>query len=78
MKRYICNNCGNTEFEESTIDKVFNIGEKFVLVKKIPALICVHCQEPVLTSETVEEIRILIHSDGKPKEVISTDVYEYA
>ena len=78
MNRYICNNCGSTEFDESNIEKVFNIDGKFVLVKNIPALICSHCQEPVLTSETVEEIRSLIHSKEKPQEVISTDVYEYA
>jgi YgiT-type zinc finger domain-containing protein len=74
----ICNNCGNTEFIISTINKAFNIDGKLVLVENIPALICTQCHEPLITSETVEYIRNMIHSGSKPKEVVSTEVYEYA
>ena len=74
----ICNVCGNTEFINGTIDKAFNIDGKLVLVENIPALICSHCQEPLIGSETAEYIRNMIHSGSKPKEVVSTEVYEYA
>lgn len=78
MNKNICNNCGNTEFYEDRIEKVFNIDGKLVLVERIPALICSHCQEPLITSDTAEYIRKLIHLEGTPKDVISTDVYEYS
>jgi YgiT-type zinc finger domain-containing protein len=78
MSDYICDNCGNTEFIESTIDKVFNIKGKLTLVENIPVILCTHCQEPILTLKTTEHIRLLLNSDIKPIRQITTEVFEYA
>jgi len=61
MSKYICDNCGNIDFYENTINKVFNINEKLSLVENIPVLLCSHCQEPNLTIETTEHIRRLLN-----------------
>lgn len=77
MSEYICDNCGNSEFVESTINKVFNINGKLNLVENIPVLLCYNCSEPILTSETTEHIRLLLNGDKKPIRQIATEVYEY-
>ena len=78
MKEFICNNCGNTDFESGTIQKIFNIKGKMILIENIPAMLCSRCQEPYLTIETTEKIRQLIKSNPQPNKVIQTDVFEYA
>lgn len=75
---YICDNCGNTRFFEGTINKVFNINGKLTLVENIPVLLCEHCQEPIITMETTEHIRLLLNSGKKPIKKITTEVFEYA
>jgi HTH-type transcriptional regulator / antitoxin MqsA len=78
MSEYICNNCGNTKYTNGSIDKVFTIHGQLILVENIPALICSHCQEPILTIETTERIRTILHSGEKPVKHVITNVYEYA
>ena len=78
MSDYICNNCGNKNFIEGTLNKVFNINEKLTLVENIPVLLCSHCQEPILTLETTEHIRLLLNGNNVPVKRIETEVYEYA
>ena len=78
MSAYICSNCGNKNFIEGKINQVFNIDEKLVYVENIPALLCSRCQEPILTLETTEGIRLLLHSNKKPKKYISAEVFEFA
>lgn len=78
MEKYICYNCGCTDFENGTIDKVYNIDGKYYSVENIPALICQKCQEPLLTAETTEKIRIKLHGHNKPLRTVTTDVYDYA
>ncbi|MBM2815808.1 MAG: hypothetical protein HW421_2570 [Ignavibacteria bacterium] len=78
MSEYICDNCGNAEFIDETINKVFNIKNKLILVENISVLLCTHCQEPILTMDTTERIRLLLNSDIKPIKHIATEVYEFA
>jgi YgiT-type zinc finger domain-containing protein len=78
MSENFCDNCGNFSFIEGKIDKVFNINDKLVLVENIPVMLCTRCQEPILTRETVEHIRLMLNSSKQPVKHISTEVFEYA
>ena len=78
MNEMICYNCGNESFENDFINKVFNINGKVYSVENIPALICTHCQEPLLLPETAEKIRVLLNSNTKPIRKITAKVYDYA
>ncbi len=78
MKDFICSNCGNNNFSEGKIDKVFNIEGKLCLVENIPAFLCNRCQEPILTIETTEHIRFILKSNQKPSKIVTTQVYEFS
>jgi HTH-type transcriptional regulator / antitoxin MqsA len=78
MDKDICTNCGNDNFIEGYFNNVFNINDKLILVENIPAMLCTHCKEPVLSRGTTEHIRNMFNGNNKPKRYISVEVFEYA
>jgi YgiT-type zinc finger domain-containing protein len=73
-----CHICGSNEAHEETIDEVFNLNGKHVLVEGIPAKICTHCGDKTFSRKTTERIRKIIHSPIEPVKSVSMDVFEYA
>jgi len=72
-----CHVCNSEDFRVEYVNEVFNIDGKFHLVENIPANVCSHCGEEVFSRETMERIRVMLHSEEKPLRSISLDVFSY-
>jgi YgiT-type zinc finger domain-containing protein len=72
-----CHVCGSEEYHSGSINEVFNIQGKFYLVENIPATVCSRCGEEILSRETTERIRVMLHEQKQPTRSISLDVFSY-
>ena len=50
-----CHVCGATEARQASVDEVFVIDGKYVLVEGIPASLCARCGEATFSKVTGEE-----------------------
>lgn len=73
-----CHVCGSTEYREELVSEVFQIDNKPVLVEKVPAQVCVRCDEEIFSRETTEKVRLLVHGKAKPIKSVQVDVFAYA
>lgn len=73
-----CHVCGGTESGDATVDEVFYINARPVLVEHIPARRCTLCGEPAFSRETTERIRGMVHGPAQPVKSEAMDVYAYA
>lgn len=73
-----CNNCGNTKFEETLVDEVFNINGKVFVVKNIKAFVCDICGEKFFTPETQKETFKLINNKENIKNRIEAEVFDFS
>jgi HTH-type transcriptional regulator / antitoxin MqsA len=58
-----CHVCGSNASHSEHVSEVFNIGERFHLVEKIPATVCSQCSEKVFSQDATERIRIMLHGE---------------
>lgn len=72
-----CHVCGSEESHSEFISEVFNIQGKFYLVENIPATVCSRCGEEVLSRETTEQVRVMLHGQNQPIRSVSLDVLSY-
>jgi YgiT-type zinc finger domain-containing protein len=72
-----CHVCGSEESHSESISEVFNVQGKFYLVENIPATVCSRCGEEVLSRETTERIRVMLHEQNQPIRSVSLDVLSY-
>jgi len=72
-----CHVCNSTEYKEDFVNEILEIEGKHVLVKDIPARICVRCGDVTISRETTERIRRMVQGGGKPRKSITVDVFEY-
>ena len=73
-----CHVCGSREAKKAYIREFFEIEGHLVMVENIPALVCVRCGEEILSRETTEHIRQLVHSAPQPIRSVALDVLTYA
>lgn len=73
-----CAVCRHEKSREETIEKVFRVDERYVLVRGIPSTVCARCGEPLFTRETTERTRLLIRSGAKPADSVSMDALDFA
>ena len=72
-----CHICSSNESHVEYVNEVFEIDEKFYLVENIPATVCSRCGEEIFSSETSEDIRVMLHGKSKPIKSIVLDVFAY-
>lgn len=72
-----CDVCGSTEYIEDTVNEIFEIDGRFVLVENIPARVCVRCGDVTFSRETTEHIRQLVH-DSQAQKSLKMDVFTLA
>ena len=72
-----CHVCGNTSSKSEFVSEVFTIEGRRVLVEHIPAQVCVRCGEAVISRETTEHIRVLVHG-ARPAKTVPLDVFALA
>jgi YgiT-type zinc finger domain-containing protein len=72
-----CDICGKNSASVKKITKSFGKGKNIFIIENIPMIVCSHCGESYLTSETLHEIeRIKIHKN-KTAEKRSIPVLKY-
>ena len=72
-----CPICSADESREQLIEEVFRTNGKYVLVKDIPAKVCVRCGEETFSARTEEAIRVIVNGDAKPHASVSIDVFTF-
>ena len=73
-----CAVCHAEESREELVDKVFRIDSGHVLVVGIPAVVCARCGEQSFSSETAEEVRLMIHGDAKAAKSVPMPVFAFS
>jgi HTH-type transcriptional regulator / antitoxin MqsA len=73
-----CQVCGATEAHQESVNEVFLINGKYVLVEGIPASICARCGEATFSRETTERIRRMVHGEAQPVRAVAMEVFAYA
>lgn len=72
-----CYVCGSETAKNETVNEVFAIDGKRVLVEDIPAEVCARCGEPTFSRETTERIRRMVHGEGRSIRSETVEVFEY-
>ena len=75
-----CMVCHGKRLREELVDKVFNAGDRYVLVTGIPSMVCQDCDERSFSREATERARLLVHDPpkGTPAKSMPMQVYEFA
>ena len=72
-----CPVCGTERHRDELVDDVFRVGDRYVLVDRIPARVCVWCGEPSFSRETAERVRRLAHGGAEPVRSVPLTVFEF-
>ena len=73
-----CAVCRHEKSREESVEKVFRVDGRYVLVRGIPSTVCARCGEPVFTRETTERTRALVRSGAAPADSVSMDAMDFA
>ena len=75
-----CIVCRSNRFGEESIDKVFNVDGRYVLISGIPSTVCQNCGERSFSAEATERARLLVHETpaGTLAKSVPMEVFEYA
>jgi YgiT-type zinc finger domain-containing protein len=73
-----CHVCGATDAREEFVSEVFVIDGRRVLVEHIPAQVCARCGEATFSRDTTENVRRLVHGNGRPVRTDPMDVFALA
>lgn len=72
-----CEVCGSRHARQESVDDVFRVEGRYVLVEHIPATVCVQCGEKTFSRETAENLRQMLHGSGKPERSLALEVFAY-
>ena len=75
---YSCAVCLANESKEEFVEEVFRSDGKYVLVRNIPAQVCVRCEEESFSAKTAESIRVMVNERPAPEASITMDVFTFA
>ncbi len=73
----VCPACGADRSREERVDEVFHVDERYVLVGRIPARVCVRCGEHSFSRETAERVRRMAHGRAEPTRSVPLGVFEF-
>jgi len=65
-------------FREEKVTYTVEVDGRIVVVRNVPARICVETGEKLFSLETVERLQSLIWGSRPPKEYIKSAVFEFA
>lgn len=71
-----CSVCGS-ETKQTKIIYTQTIGDKFYVVKDVPAEVCGQCSEEYLDPDTVDAIQKIIEQHKTPSKKIEVPVYNF-
>ena len=72
-----CTACGGDRSHEELVDEVFYISEQYVLITNVPASVCNRCGDLTFSADTVEQVRVLAHSETECAKSIRLNVFEF-
>lgn len=73
-----CAVCHAEESRNELVAEIFQIDGKYILVDRIPSVVCARCGEQSFSRETTEKIRLLVHGEAKASKSIAMPVFEFA
>ena len=72
-----CEVCGAGHRREKLIRYSVALGDRFIVVERVPAAVCDHCGETTLEPSVVERLQETIWESRTPLRLIETPVYEF-
>ena len=74
---FTCAVCHAEERRDEPVTELFQIDGQYVLVERIPTVVCARCGEESFSSGTTEKIRLLVHSQAESTKSIAMPVLEF-
>ena len=74
---FTCGVCHATESREELVDEVFQVDGKYVLIARIPAVVCGRCGEQSFGRVTAETIRRMVHGQAEARASVAMEVFEF-
>ena len=71
-----CIVCSSTETGTETVEEVFKVDGRYVLVGGVPSTVCQRCGERSFSRETTEKVRQLVHGQAEAAKSVPMQVYE--
>ena len=68
----------NGDLIEQITTFVYEDGDQFWIVRKVPALVCTRCGEKEYTQETTHRVLSLLKQPPRPQEILRVPAYELA
>jgi HTH-type transcriptional regulator/antitoxin MqsA len=75
---FTCAVCHAKESRDEVVAELFQIDGQYVLVDRIPAIVCARCGEESFSRDTTEKIRLLVHGQAESTKSITMPVFEFA
>ena len=75
---FTCAVCHANESRDELVTELFQIDGQYVLVRGIPAAVCVRCGEESFSIDTTERIRLLVHGQAESTKSNVMPVFEFA
>ena len=78
MTAFRCHVCGSTDCREARLSEVLTVSGRRVLVENVPARVCARCGEAVISRDTTERVRQMLHGHTQPLRTEPLDVFALA
>ena len=75
---FTCAVCQAKESRDEVVAEVFQIDGQYVLVDRIPAIVCARCGEESFSRHTSEKIRLMVNDQAESTKSIAMPVFEFA
>ena len=75
---FTCAVCQGQESRGESVEEVFKVNGRYVLVGGVPSTVCQRCGERSFSRETTEKVRQLVHGESKAAKSVPMQVYEFA
>ena len=63
---------------EQKVTYTLQIGDKFIIIRDVPARVCEETGERFFSPETVEKLQDIVWQKRQPAKIIETPVYAFA
>ncbi len=75
---YSCAVCHSNESRAEHVEEIFRSADgKYILVRDIPATVCIRCGEESFSAKTAETVRVMVNGQTTPKASIQMDVFTF-
>ncbi len=75
---FTCAVCHANRSRDEEVTELVQIDGQYVLVDRIPAVVCARCGEESFSRDTTEKIRLLVHGRAESTKSIVMPVFEFA